>query len=366
MVKLILLLKKLIIFIYFIILINIFYSSYFAKHYIIYNDTNTPYLSNISKEFSNQNNIQKEKKNLIDFLSNNIKERLEEISSIYLDYKCNFGNQLILLNKAIFFCEILNCKRIILNKKIYWFIKNKIIYKKYNMIIEVGEESQYKNENLLIDKSSNIFWYFNLIFPHFRMEIIKEEILNNLPNIKVDQNELYIYIRSGDIFARFIKRYKRYKEPPLCFYKNILKHFQFQNIYIIAENNNNPIIDKLLFLFPNIKYVKNNLKKDISILAHAFNIVGAYSTFIKTILLLNDNIISFWYFDFQVDLRYSYFFSFEFNHKIKNLYKMNSSDYYEKLGRCNNSENRANIMINYICKYDIKRVINDTIVDSLN
>ena len=108
-----------------------------------------------------------------------------------MDFKCNFGNQLILLNKVIFFCEILGCERIILNKQYYWFIKNNIVYKKFNMIIEVGDEKDYINKNILIDRTNNFFWYSNYIKPKFKTEIIKHEILRNLPKMFTDSNNLF-------------------------------------------------------------------------------------------------------------------------------------------------------------------------------
>ena len=69
--------------------------------------------------------FEKEKKGLLKYLSKCTKRKLEKVESIFLNVTARFGNQLIILNKVIFFCEILKCKRIILNKEIYWFIKKK-------------------------------------------------------------------------------------------------------------------------------------------------------------------------------------------------------------------------------------------------
>ena len=259
----------------------------------------------------NSSIILKEKEELLKYISKSIKENIKSIETIFLDYKCNFGNQLILLNKVIFFCEILGCKRILLNKDFYWFIKNKILYKKYEMIIEVGDEKDYQNKNIIIDRSSNFFWYFNYIKPQFRPEIIKQEILSNLPKMITDPNTLFIYIRSGDIFNVFCKGYF---QPPLCFYHRILNIFKFQNITIIAENKNNPVIDKLLVQFPNIFYKNNSLKNDISYLVYSYNLVGAFSTFINNIIRFNDNLQLFWYYEFDES-----FFFFLLNLIIKIL-----------------------------------------------
>ena len=84
----------------------------------------------------------------------------------------------VILNKAIFYCEILGCKRILLNRNFYWFIKNKIIYKKFKMSIELIDEKNIKMSKMIIDQSRFFFIYFKFIFPHYRSKIIKKEILN--------------------------------------------------------------------------------------------------------------------------------------------------------------------------------------------
>ena len=296
----------------------------------------------------NNSIILKEKESLLKYISKSINKNISNLKTIFLDYKCHFGNQIILLNKVIFICEILGCKRIILNKDIYWFIKTKIIYKKFKMCIEVGDEKDYIKKNIIIDRSNNFFWFFNYIKPKFRTEILKEEILRNLPKKNTDPNTLFIYIRSGDIFTNELMQFK-YFQPPLCFYHKILNTFEFQNIVIIAEDKKNPVIDKLLIEFPSILYKNNSLIDDISYLLYGYNIVGAYSTFLINILRFNDNIKLLWYYEFSE----SFFFTYEFNHKNINIFKMKTSDfYYDTLNECNTLQCIINIMLNYECKYN--------------
>ncbi len=57
--------------------------------------------------------FEKEKKGLLKYLSRCSKRKIEKVESIFLNVTARFGNQLILINKVIFFCEILKCKRII-------------------------------------------------------------------------------------------------------------------------------------------------------------------------------------------------------------------------------------------------------------
>ena len=306
-------------------------------------------------KINNKYIISREKKKLLLFLSQRLKKNITKIEVIFLNFPSRFGNLMILLNKAIFYCEILKCKRMILNKHIYWFITNNTIDTNNNMIIELGDINNYQNKsNILIDNTNNYFWYCEYYRPQYRINIFKDQLLQNLPKIIVNPNDLQIYVRSGDIFGKTSSSLGLYFQPPLCFYKNILNNFKFENIYIISENKNNPIIDQILIQYPNTKYNVNSLKYDMSILINAYNIVGAYSTFLKVLILLNDNLQKFWYFNYQSDLLWSYFFSYEFSHKNLSLIKMKEYDFYKRMIDCKNLQCQKNIMINYTCKYPFK------------
>ena len=232
--------------------------------------------------------IKLEKQKLIEFISKSTKENITNIRQIYLLKKLKFGNQLIMISKAIFYCYILECKRIILIKGNNWFIKNKVIIKKYKIIVEPGNSKNIKNFDTLIDNTPNFFYYKNFIKPESSIPFIRKEIYKNLPKVLTNKNDLFIYIRSGDIF---VKSHYLYAQPPLCFYSNVLDNFEFNRIFLITENKNNPVISELLKIYPFIIYSKNNLKMDISYLINAFNVAGGgFSTFFSNILSLNYNL----------------------------------------------------------------------------
>ena len=295
--------------------------------------------------------ILKEKKELLKYISFNIGKNITSVKSLFLDSKLNFGNQFLLLNKAIFFCEFLGCKRIILNENYFWYIKNKIIYKKFNMLIKVGNKKNIKYRGTIIDGTLNFFYYSNYIKPEYRANILKSEIIKNLPLTKVYDDDLFIYIRSGDIF---ILPNKYYSQPPFCFYKEILNNFKFKNIYIIAENKNNPVINKLINQFPKIIYNENSLKIDISYLIKAYNIVKAPSTLIESIIQLNNNLKIL--FDFDFDFKKKTNFLDEFINSINNkkrtikVYKMKSLEKYtNQMLFWNNSQSQRDLMLNIDC-----------------
>ena len=229
---------------------------------------------------------------------------------------------------------------------------NKINYQKFNLSIESKHNFIYNNNSIIVD---NFFFYklnFTFLGDVNRFLIFRKEILNNLPKVKVNPNDLYIYIRGGDIFKILNKSHPNYAQPPLCFYENILKQFVFREIRIVSEDKLNPIISKLLEKYNYIKYNKYNIKFDISYLSNSYNIVSAKSSFILSIIKLNNNIKFVWEYDLYkfseryLHLHYSVYKN-SFNYII---YKMNVSENYKKLMfPFINSENQRNLMIKEKC-----------------
>ena len=165
-----------------------------------------------------------------------------------------------------------------------------------------------------------------------RLNILKKEILNNLPKLKTHADELAMYIRSGDIFSVLKNSIKSYAQPPLCFYENILNNFKFKKVNIISENNLNPVIIILLKKYSYIKFNKHDIKYDISYLANSFNIVSAKSSFLISVIKLNDKLKFLWEYDFyKLSEKYYHLhpsvYSFPYNYTI---YKMDASLKYKK------------------------------------
>ena len=265
-------------------------------------------------------------------INKQFKKNISHIESLYIIGSFNFGNFIICLNKALIFCEFFLCKRIIIQSNKNILINNIIYYKKYNLTIEPNHSFTYNNNSLKIGVN---FLYYRLNFKHLvnvdKFHIFREEILNNIPKVNVNPNDLYIYIRGGDIFQILNKSAFTYAQPPLCFYKNVLNKFKFRKTIIISKDKLNPI----LFLLEknyHIKYIKNNLKLDISYLSNSYNIISAMSSFIVSIIKLNNNLRFLWEYDLYrlyeryYHIHYSvYKFSFKYI-----IYKMKASENYKK------------------------------------
>ena len=139
-----------------IFIINIFNIKFFVltknKNNIKIDELNY-YLNNfellIKKPSKITDNILlEEKKRIINFLLNN--KNLTALNTIFLNKTCNFGNCIVFLNKLIFYCEIIECKNIILNKDIYWFIKNNVTISNYNITISVDDYKNYNNSIIIV------------------------------------------------------------------------------------------------------------------------------------------------------------------------------------------------------------------------
>ena len=257
------------------------------------------YLNEISlldKKPLNMNDslILKEKNNILEIFSNNSHKKVSSINTIFFNVTCRFGNCLLFLNKFLFYCEIIGCKSIILNRKTFWFIKNNITIDKSNITISVDDDINfYNNSSTFIYNTGEMFFYYFLIKPEIRINYLRNEILLNLPKITIDYENLYIHIRGGDTFSLMPLTF--YGQPPFCFYTNILKQFKYKKTYIISEDTKNPIIIQLIRKYPDIiLYTNNSIEKDISILVNAYNIVNSMSSFINTIIQLNYNLRFLW------------------------------------------------------------------------
>ena len=110
-------------------------------------------------------------------------------------------------------------------------------------------------------------------------------IKNEIP---LDDNDLLIHIRSSDIFSN--NPHPSYLTPPLSYYVNIINKNNFNEIYLIAEDRINPCINRLLQLYPKIKFKIQSLEEDIKFILGAKNVVMGFGTFIPSLLLVSDNI----------------------------------------------------------------------------
>ena len=183
-----------------IIILSSFHINYFTRKKTIF------YLSNINKllrsntysqvdgrELFNKNNIDKLnflKTRILNIFSRSIGKKLDYVKYIYLGGRLRFGNQLQRIFNTMFICEILGCKKIFLEKENNWFLKNKIINKKYKIFIEPKLKKSLDKLNIIIEETYILFYFSYFLFPIKRVNILRKEIMRNLPILKVNCNDL--------------------------------------------------------------------------------------------------------------------------------------------------------------------------------
>ena len=277
-------------------------------------------------------------------------KNISEVKIIYLKESLKFGNSMILLNNLIAYCEVLDIRNIYLNIDMDWPIVDDIFTDRINIYFVSPYQIDCEDKAVLCPEYKP-FYYLTVVKPEIRINLFKDEVKRNLPTINTDRNDLYIHIRSGDIFKR--RPNTVYAQPPLCFYQKILNNFFFKNIYIVSENRKNPLIDLLSKEFPEIIFIDNYIETDAAILSNAYNIVGSMSSFLTTLVMINDNLKSYWDFDnYRLSEKYLHFHHDIYKLKVNyTLYEMKpSEDYRKEMFVWRNSKRQIDLMINEKCK----------------
>lgn len=343
-------------FVYLLSIIGLSSSINEVKSYINYYSKFEPLDSKISLLPKFNNNIYKM------FMRKNINNKTKNVNSIYVDVDFRFGNLIAFLNKLLYYCEIIKCKFIILNEKKFWFINKAINIKYQNITIKKGNDSYYNESCVFKKKPWQIYFstFFNIKTP-IRIYLLKNQILHNLPKILSSNKELYIHIRSGNIFKSYFN--SLYSQPPFCFYERVLKKFSFKKVVLIAQDAYNPIIIKLIKKFPQIIYRRRSLKEDISLLVNSYNIVCSISSLLIAILQLNDKIEFLWDYNIYKISEKQLHFHFDFNkfpHNNFTIFRMEPSFAFKKrMYIWKHTKSQLKLMIKEKCINDFSIIKNE-------
>ena len=306
--------------------------------------------------FYSKKNIIKDDFLMLDSIKSQIKEKkLTSFETIY-GGNGNIGNAIFILNNLINICENIKCKNVIAPEQLGDLIKNKIKIK----------STKYKENEITIIPPSykekmNITLYINafLIFIYryknkkhkLFLDSLKDEILTNLPVYKANPDDLYINIRSGDVFINI--EHGSYSQPPLCFYQKIIQENKFKNIYIIANGKENPLVDILLNLYPNIQYKHGTPIEDMAVLVNVYNLVLPISSFPYAAIRFNDNLKILFIYDiivYEESVRW-YAEDYYFKNMKFTIYKMNPSSKYKEImkGKWKISKTQLDLMVKEEC-----------------
>ena len=159
---------------------------------------------------------------------------------------------------------------------------------------------------------------------------------NNVDDNDLHKNSIYVHFRGGDIFSS--NPHKAYVQPPLSYYRNIIKHYD--SIKLVCEDKKNPCINELLKQ-ENVEYISNTLEKDLSILHNVSNLIIGFGTFGFLLYLMNPQLKNLYIPDFFVNELPRGNWGNDINVHI--IYFPN----YIKVGEWKNSEEQRKLMIEY-------------------
>jgi hypothetical protein len=117
----------------------------------------------ITKNFLRNNSKRLIKKIILSKMFKKTKKNINKVNSLFINGNSRFGNFFISVNNAIIYCEILRCKKIIIenNNNIYM---NKIIYhKQSNFTIEPNQTFNFNDKHSIII-NVNYFIFHGLRF----------------------------------------------------------------------------------------------------------------------------------------------------------------------------------------------------------
>jgi hypothetical protein len=201
-------------------------------------------------------------------------------------------------------------------------------------------------ENINKSQSKDTFFSlkkYNIIDPEpYIMKEYFQKYIKPIFKIQIETNndvndkKIYIHFRGGDIFSS--NPHKAYVQPPLSYYKNIIK--KYDSIKLVCEDKKNPCVNELLKQ-ENVEYISNTLEKDLSILSNVCNLVIGLGTFGFLLYLMNPHLKNLYIPDFFVNKLPKGSWGNDINVHIINLPN------YIKVGEWKNSDEQQKIMLDY-------------------
>ena len=309
-------------------------------------------------EKENSNNSAEIKEKFIQKFSAKCHKDFRYVKNVVVMKSFCFGNQMIALNNIIYYCEMLGIKNLYLNSQYDFYIKNDIITDKIHISVKSNDSFNCMDKDTFCGQLIGDFYYPEYVRPKRRALILKDEIIKNLPQVQLNKDDLYIYIRAGDLFNPNINGYT---PAPYCFYERVITKFKFNDIYIISVDDKNPVIGKLISNFPNIKHKFNDVKLDIATLVKAYNLANSVSSFSQVSISFNDNLENL--FEYEIYKTYAAILHFHYDidklNKKFNIYRMKPSEnYFRRMYKWENTEEQRKLLLDENCPNDFIKTKN--------
>jgi hypothetical protein len=124
-------------------------------------------------------------------------------------------------------------------------------------------------------------------------------------------------------------------------------------IFLISNGHENPIVDILLRIYPQIIFIHGTILEDASVLINIYNLILPVSSFTYSLIRMNNNLRKIYIYDIMVKIQKVFWYTTDYyleSDKL-NVYVMKPSLRYEKemKGKWKNTKEQLNLMINENC-----------------
>lgn len=198
-----------------------------------------------------------------------------------------FGNNMVQLINAIHIAKHLG--QDVIHFDMPYFISNKIIINRRGTNKKnISGDFFYLDKSIkeipgieIISYEKILSYAKTYLYPIIKY---KKGYLSTL-QLNLDKT-LFIHIRSGDIFDP--NAHGNYVPAPLDYYELIIISQPWSNVYVVYEDDKNPVVNKMKQKHPNFIYKSLNLSDTMSVFFEAKHVVGGFGTFVPGMLLFNN------------------------------------------------------------------------------
>lgn len=135
------------------------------------------------------------------------------------------------------------------------------------------------DKSLFFDKNNECLKYIH--------DLIKKQ----KPYTDIYDDTLVLNIRGGSDIFRKKRVNSKYIQPPLSFYKSIIKNYDGKDVLIVTDSIRfNPVIRKLIRWNPKIRVCDGNTTSQVNVILNVKHLVTARSTFSLILSRLSKNL----------------------------------------------------------------------------
>ena len=202
----------------------------------------------------------------------------KSVDGFYLIPFARFGNNVYQFIRSLTYSDLFGYKRLIIPYNFLFFKRN---FDVNGISVEIANNDT--------DYSKFLFGHYyhpaynaktELSFKYF--DYFRDEFLRSFPNMSLDPNDLYMHLRSGDIY--FQDDHPNYGQPPINFYFDVMKYKKWNNIYLLSDGFN-PMYN-LLINSGAIHYSNYSFYDVIAIAVNCYNLAFGKTTFMISLSFL--------------------------------------------------------------------------------